>query len=256
MSWFVTAPIWLIGLLLLAALTSAVGLGYEWQKRLQKKLDPGIDPMPAASYLLPAGLALLSLLLGFSFSTAMSRYEVRRDLVVQEANALGTTWLRVQLLDAPERARMRDVLLRYVDTRILWSEAATDSPSEDHAESLRRELWSATGAALRSGNPPLLTRGVMDSLNQSFDLASARQAARLAHIPDSVLWLLLAYAVLLMFMLGTVLGASLRPHRTQTGLLLVLLTLAHMMVLDLNRPRTGTVQVSQQPFTALRASMD
>jgi hypothetical protein len=121
---------------------------------------------------------------------------------------------------------------------------------------LQQQLWAATGVALRSDSPPLLTRGVMDSLNESIDLASARAAARAAHIPDFVQWLLLVYAILAMAMLGTVLGSSLKQHLPQTALLLVLLTLSHMIVLDLDRPRSGSIQVSQQPMEDLRQSID
>jgi hypothetical protein len=117
-------------------------------------------------------------------------------------------------------------------------------------------LWAATGVALRGESPPLLVRGVMDSLNESIDLASARTAARAAHIPDFVQWLLLVYAILAMAMLGTVLGNSLKLHLPQTALLLVLLTLTHVIILDLDRPRVGSIQVSQQPMEDLRQSID
>jgi len=117
-------------------------------------------------------------------------------------------------------------------------------------------LWAATGVALRSDSPPLLTRGVMDSLNECIALDSTRTAARAAHIPGFVQGLLLVYAILSMAMLGTVLGNSLKLHLPQTALLLVLLTLAHLMVLDLDRPREGSIQVSQQPMEDLRQSID
>jgi hypothetical protein len=73
---------------------------------------------------------------------------------------------------------------------------------------LQKRLWAATGVALRGDSPPLLARGVMDSLNESIDLASARTAARAAHIPDYVQWLLLVYAILAMAMLGTAPGGG------------------------------------------------
>ena len=104
MSWLVMAPLWVIGLLLLSALTVAVALGYAGQSRLQRRAGAGIEPSSGGAHLLSAVLGLLALLLGFSFSMAMDRYETRRQLVIQEANALGTTWLRVQLLDEPDRA--------------------------------------------------------------------------------------------------------------------------------------------------------
>ena len=256
MSWLVMPPLWVVGLLLLSALTIAVALGYAGQTRLQRAADAGSEPPPGGAHLLSAVLGLLALLLGFSFSMAMDRYDTRRQLVVQEANALGTTWLRIQLLDEPDRTVMSDLMRRYVDARLGWSKSTAESPPEAGALVLQQQLWAATGVALRSDSPPLLTRGVMDSLNESIDLASARAAARAAHIPDVVQWLLLVYAILAMAMLGTVLGSSLKQHLPQTALLLVLLTLSHMVVLDLDRPRSGSIQVSQQPMEDLRQSID
>lgn len=256
MSWLDMTPLWVIGLLLLSALTISVALGYAGQSQLQRKADAGIEPPPGGAHLFSAVLGLLALLLGFSFSMAMDRYDTRRQLVVQEANALGTTWLRIQLLDEPDRTVMSDLMRRYVDARLGWSKSTAESPPEAGALVLQQQLWAATGVALRSDSPPLLTRGVMDSLNESIDLASARAAARAAHIPDFVQWLLLVYAILAMAMLGTVLGSSLKQHLPQTALLLVLLTLSHLIVLDLDRPRSGSIQVSQQPMEDLRQSID
>ena len=186
MSWLVVAPLWAIGLLLLSALTVAVALGFAGQSRLQRMAGAGIEPTPGGAHLLSAVLGLLALLLGFSFSMAMDRYDTRRQLVIEEANALGTTWLRVQLLEEPDRALMSDLLRRYVDARLVWSNSTAESPPGVGTVVLQQQLWAATGVALRSDSPPLLTRGVMDSLNESIDLASARTAARAAHIPDYV----------------------------------------------------------------------
>ncbi|PZO02363.1 MAG: hypothetical protein DCF28_08580 [Alphaproteobacteria bacterium] len=202
-----------------------------------------------------AVLGLLALLLGFSFSMVMDRYETRRILVIEEANALGTTWLRIQILDAPERQTMSVLLERYVDARLVWSETGAEGPATPEAEALQRQLWTAMGDVLRSGNPPLLTRGVMDTLNESFDLAVTRQSARGAHLPDAVFYSLIIYAAVSMVMLGALLGAHRKPHRTQTMLLLVLLTLIHLVILDLDRPRAGNIQVSQQALIDLRQAM-
>ena len=256
MSWLDMAPLWEIGLLLLSALTMAVAIGYAAQSRLQRKTDVGVEPPFGGAHLLSAALSLLALLLGFSFSMAMDRYDARRQLVIQEANALGTTWLRVQLLNEPDRTLMSDLLRRYIDARLVWSESAAETPPEIATVFLQQQLWAATGVSLRSDSPPLLSRGVMDSLNESIDLAATRTATRAAHIPDFVQGLLLVYAILSMAMLGTVLGNSLKLHLPQTALLLVLLTLAHLMVLDLDRPRAGSIQVSQQPMEDLRQSID
>lgn len=249
-------PTLVIGLVILLSLSGAVALGYHGKIWLQRRSKPSPESESGPDHLLSAALGLLALLLGFTFSMALNRFDTRRDLVVQEANALGTTWLRIQLLNEPDRSDMSDLLRRYVDMRLLWSEAAYGRATEGQALVLQDELWTAMGKALRGDSPALLTRGVMDSLNESLDLAVARKAERSAHIPDTVLLVLLLYAVLSMIMMGSVLAVSRQSHRGETALLLILLTLAHMVILDLDRPRTGAIQVSQQPMEELQRSMN
>ena len=94
----------------------------------------------------------------------------------------------------------------------------------------------------------------MDAVNQSFDLASARAAARSAHVPDRVLVVLLLYSVLSAAMLGYTSAAKGKPQRIATISVMVLLTLALVMILDIDRPRNGAIQVSQQPLEELTQS--
>lgn len=259
MSWLSSFPLSLIGLLILCALSTAVALGYFSQRWFSQAYgnseDAGSGSGPEQAHLLTAVLGLLALLLGFSFSMVMDRYDTRRILVIEEANALGTTWLRIQILDTPLRQEMSVLLERYVDARLLWSETGTEGGATPEAEVLQRQLWTAMGDVLRSENPPLLARGVMDSLNESFDLAVTRQSARGAHLPDAVFYSLVIYAAVSMVMLGAMLGAHRKPHRIQTMLLLILLTLIHLVILDLDRPRGGNIQVSQQALIDLRQAM-
>jgi hypothetical protein len=248
-------PLLVIGLVILLSLSGAVALGYHGKIWLQRRSAPSHESKSGPDHLLSAALGLLALLLGFTFSMALNRFDTRRDLVVEEANALGTTWLRIQLLNEPDRSDMSASLRSYVDARLRWSEAAADRATEGQTQALQDELWTAMGKALRGDSPALLTRGVMDSLNESLDLAVARKAERSAHIPDTVLVVLLLYAVLSMIMMGSVLAAGQHSHRGETALLLILLTLAHMVILDLDRPRAGAIQVSQKPMEELQRSM-
>lgn len=255
MSWLSSFPLSLIGLLILGTLSLAVALGYFSQQWLIRRAGPRAKAGPEQAHLLTAVLGLLALLLGFSFSMVMDRYDTRRLLVVAEANAIGTTWLRVQILEAADRQSMGPLLQRYVDARLLWSETGGEEAVGLETEALQRRLWVAMGEVMRGDSPPLLARGVMDSLNESFDLAVARQAARAAHMPDAVFYALLIYAAVSMIMMGAMLGAHRRPHLTQTLLLVILLTLIHLVILDLDRPRSGNIQVPQQALLELRQSM-
>ncbi len=247
-------PLWLIGLMILAGLIASVELGYRGNLRLRQQRGEPAEEQSGSDHLLSAVLGLLALLLGFTFSLALDRYEARREMVVEEANAIGTAWLRTQLLEEPARTEMSTLLQRYADARVAWSDDDVRAGMATTTQ-LQRQLWQIVGTAVRTDNSAQLSRAVMDAMNESFDVASARYAARTAHIPERVLHVLLLYAGLSMVMLGYILATSGRPHRIATTLLLLLLTLALTLILDIDRPRSGAIQVSQQPLIDVRQSM-
>lgn len=252
MSWLEPLPLSVTAAIIVILLCAAAMLGYRghrWWLVRQGEAAP-----ESHDHLLSAMLGLLALLLGFTFSLALNRYEARRDLVVQEANAIGTTWLRAQLLEEPDRTRISSLLRAYLDTRLAWSEVAAEAGDGAQAAALRRQLWSVTGHAVRSDPNPQLSRGLMDALNQSFDMASARSAARSAHVPSRVLDVLLIYAVISAAMLGYTSATKGKPHRVATAMVLILLTLALTMILDIDKPRGGAIQVSQAPLEELSRS--
>jgi hypothetical protein len=253
MIWVETAPLALVGLLFMAVLAIGVEVGYRGQRWLTR--HKAAEGGGAPDHLLSAVLGLLALLLGFTFSLSLNRFEARRDLVVREANAIGTVWLRANLLEEPARGELRGLLQQYVDVRLAWSETEGDGHTMAATNSLQNQLWAVTGRAVRADSSALLSRGLMDAMNDAFDLAGSRAAARAAHIPGRVLGVLLLYAALSMVMLGYMLAAGGRPHRLATTLLLALLSLAVVVILDLDRPRDGAIQVSQQPLIDLKAGM-
>ena len=247
MSWWETTPLWLAGSGLLAALLLGVELGYRGGPWINRRLRSDTEG-DGQNHLLAAVLGLLALLLGFTFSLSLDRYETRRDLVVQEANALGTAWLRAQLLEEPARTTVSGRLRDYVRARLAWSRAAHSAADLSAADAAQSRLWAAVGTAMRSDPSPQLTRGLMDAVNESFDLAASRVFERKSHIPDQVLHVLLLYSLLSAVMLGYVLASDRRPHRIATFLTLTLISLALVLILDLDRPRSGAIQVSQQPL--------
>jgi hypothetical protein len=254
MSWIETFPLLLIALIVQALLFAGFELGFRipiWMRRepANEAESGGLD------HLFAAVLGLLALLLGFTFSLSLTRFEAKRDLVLQEANAIGTTWLRAQLLEEPNRGQMLGLLRDYVDARLDWSEAEHASDDLERTSALQAKLWAVTGDAMRSDSSPQIARATLEAMNQSFDMASARQAARSAHIPDRVLHVLILYALLSVVMLGYILSVSHKAHRLATGLLLVLLNLAILVILDIDRSRTGAIQVSQQPMEVLKQSL-
>ncbi|WP_336966320.1 hypothetical protein [Sphingobium aquiterrae] len=250
-----TLPLPVVGLGILIALLLAMEAGFLLQRRMKAR-HPGKSAAAAApDYLLSAVLGLLALLLGFTFSLTLNRYEARRDLVVQEANAIGTTWLRAQLLEGPNRMAMSNLLRAYAKARIDWSHDPAPVPDSGATEAIQKKLWAETGVAIRTEPSAQLSNGLMVAMNESFDVASARGVARSAHIPDEVLAMLLLYAILSSGMLGHIMANRAQPHRGATTLLLALVSLAMVLILDVDRPLGGAIQVSQKPLEDLRASM-
>ncbi|MBP8231605.1 hypothetical protein [Rhizorhabdus sp.] len=248
-------PLAAIGLALLCVLALAMEIGRRWQGLLSRKGNGKRQGSPVPDHLLTAMLGLLALLLGFTFSLALNRYEDRRALVVAEANALGTAYLRSQLLEEPARERLQPLLSAYVDLRAAWSQRSDAGAEDPRQASLQKRIWAEVGRAVRSDPSQQLTRGLMDAVNESFDLAATRTAARGAHIPEAVLEILCLSAVLAALMLGYTIGASGKHHIYAALLLLLLLALALTMIFDLERSVSGTIQVSQEPMKLLRASM-
>src|SRR5258706_13642398 len=176
MTWLETLPLMGIALVILVALRAAATIGYRGHLRLLQRR--GETSSESHDHLLSAVLGLLALLLGFTFSLALNRYEARRDLVVQEANAIDTTWLRAQLLQPPDKAAMSDLLRAYLDSRLAWSEAGAAADMAPTTR-LQQKLWAVTGPVMRSDPNAQLSRAVMDTMHDSFDLAEGRAATRL-----------------------------------------------------------------------------
>jgi hypothetical protein len=256
MAWMERTPLIVvdIAVLLLLFVASEVGfVSYRW-------LTPnGGHRTGGHEFLGAAVLGLLALLLGFTFSLSLTRYDERRALVVQEANAIDVAWLRAQLLDEPYRGEMSNALKQYTDARLAWSDGDNGGFGPTRAlnptRALREKVWTAVEHLSRGGVSPIVVRQMIDPLNEAFDTQAARTAARAARIPGPVLWSLVLYATLSMLLLGYITAIDGPRKVVAMILLLLLLTLAFSVILDLDSPRSGWIQVSQQPLADVRASM-
>lgn len=201
-----------------------------------------------------AVLGLTGLLLGFSISLALSRYEHRRVLVVDEANAIGTTWLRASLLPAPMDQAARPLLERYVGARLAFFQAGDDpaaiAKAEARAAHLQTALWAiATQAAAAAPNS--ITASFIRALNGMIDLEAERDAARRDRLP----WVMWGGLFLVTLVASFFTGAALRGQRWWV-LLVLPLTFALLLGLigEFDTPRNGLVQVSQHSLERLQAS--
>lgn len=202
-----------------------------------------------------AVLGLLSLLLGFSFAMAVDRYDHRKGLELDEANAIGTTWLRTGLLDEPERTAARDLLRAYVPVRLQFFSAGTDrktvEASLDRATALQGELWNLEATA--SGPPTVFRSMFLTSLNDCIDISEKRTAAAFEDRVPTAVWLLLLF---ISFAASVLVGVSLSMRSPALLLVVPLVMDATLtLILDMDSPRSGFVTVYQSSMQRIAAQI-
>lgn len=252
------APLPWVGSVLLLALVLAAAVGYSlrrWHDNASGGRNGGAPSDSQETYLVSAVLGLLALLTGFTFSLAIDRFETRRENVLLEANAIGTTYLRAQLLQEPHRSRVSRMLVDYTDNRIALGtargqEAARLLQINDH---MLTDLWAETVAAFPGIKAYDFSTSFLEAMNQLIDMDATRKAGRYARVPTEVLIVLMIYMLISASVLGYVL--SYRRGRMAAGFLLALFTLSILLIIDINRPITGGVTESQAPMIALRESL-
>ena len=199
-------------------------------------------------------LGLLAFTLGFSFAMAAARFDTRKELVLKEANAIGTTYLRALLLPTIQAEETRDLLRRYVDARL---EAAVSGKLQEGIERsvrLQELLWQqAVAAGVRSDSP--MTALFITSLNEVIDLHEERLTAWRNRIPATVWTFLFLTTALGMASMGYHTGLS-GSRRTVAVIFLGLAFAGSLtLVADLDRPHAGFLIVSQQAMQDLQDSM-
>jgi hypothetical protein len=206
-------------------------------------------------YLVGSMIGVLALLLAFSFGMALQRYEERRHLVVQEANAIGTSYLRAQLLDEPHRTRLSNLLVAYTDNRIALVSATGEQLDQRTAQNdnLLTDIWAAVTAARDSAASHSVSVPLLNSYNELIDLETERKVARAVRIPAALLMLLYGFLVITAAVIGFVLDE--RRARIGAFVFFLLLSLYVATISDLSRPDSGTIKESQEPMLMLQASL-
>ncbi|MFA7602296.1 MAG: hypothetical protein WCY29_04735 [Novosphingobium sp.] len=254
--WLEATPVIVIGALTLLLMIGAAFVGSLARGRLRKgKSGDGERNDSRDGYVVSAVLGLLALLLGFTFSLAIDRFEARRTLVLQEANAIGTSYLYAQLLDEPHRSRMSQILLAYSDNRVALGTADSNEarPLLVKNDRLLVELWAATAAAFDAVKATPFANAVPQAVSEVIDLDAKRKAARHARVPNVVFLMLMIYVVVTAGMLGYVRAVS---HRVvAVGFLFVLKVMSLMLILDIDRPNGGGVRESQEPLVTVRDTL-
>jgi hypothetical protein len=252
------APAWLICGLLLAALLLAAEVGYRFARR-RRGDSARAEDTGGLGIILGALLGLLSLLLGFTYSYVIIRAEARKSAIISEANAIGTAYLRALLLPAPVGPELQSVLREYLDTRILTDEVGQDPErlrqATRYSEEVQGRIWPLVQRALAGRTPNPVDALLVQSLNEVIDLHTVRLAAGRDHVPAVVMWMLSFCSVVAMFLCGFVSGAGGPRHFGRDSVIAVMIVAVTFIILDLDRPRSGFIRVSQQSLEDLRQSL-
>jgi hypothetical protein len=204
--------------------------------------------------ILNANLTLLGLLIGFSFSMAISRYDQRKNYEEAEANAIGTEYIRADLLPAKQAAAVRQLLRKYLDERILFYMARGRSQiakvNRDTSE-LQNQLWSAISPAALSNPSPVMAL-VVSGMNDVLNSQGYTQAAWWNRIPIPAWILMGAIAIGCNVLIGY--GA----HRSDWRIFVVVplaVSLAFFLIADIDSPHGGTILVHPQNLMSLSSAL-
>ena len=242
--------------LALAGLLALSGeLGYRLGRRPRKV--PTVREETQFTSIEVALLALLSLLLGFTFAMALSRFELRKEMVVRESNAIGTAALRSQFLPASHHDEVSQLFRRYVAIRldaVLRTRQFSPARRELDAETkrLQTRLWkiAATAAA---GDPRSVPLGLFThAVNELIDIKATRDVAVANHVPESVLLMLFGFAVLAAGILGYGNALAGARIRIPAAIYSVVVVLVILLIIDLDRPQEGLARVSQESMIQLQ----
>jgi len=239
---------WVISAILALAMLAAWAAGW-WRGRAVSE-EPAED---AASKLNDAILALLGLLLAFTFSMSLGKHEVRRQMVVAEGNAVGDFYTCVSLLDEPKRGQLQLVLQNYVRQRLEFASPKSDEAAlQRHLADVRdmhNQMQLLVSDAVREGTP------VAVPLVNTFNDVTSNHAARLAalrdRLPAPVVAVLFLSAALSMALLGWQHGQERKLYRFATCAFTILISMVFWVTLDLNQPQKGMITVSQEPLEQL-----
>lgn len=248
----------LFGLCLFAGMLVLMEVG-RWAG-IKRRNDPGFTtdgtgPVQAAIF------GLMGLLIAFTFSAAASRYEMRRQLIVQEANAIGTAYLRLDVLPAGAQPALREKFRQYLEARIAFQQKIS-SPNAaqtelDRAAVLQRDIWALAVAACGAGTSPAVMMLVLSALNEMIDITTTRATASRTHTPPVILGMLVVLAFACSMFAGFDMAANPRRDWFHIVGFALLIALAVYVILDLEFPRIGLIRLDlfDQVLVNLRGSI-
>ena len=233
-----------------------LGLGMVIGTRIRERREQIIEREGKIITVLEGALlTLFGLLIGFTFSMAVNRYDARKTLVVTEANAIGTTWLRTALLAEPARSEEQGLLREYVQQRMRYLSAGPDQAaiqdSLQRASDLQTRVW-ALASNYAADHKDITTSLFLSTLNDSIDVSEERTAADENRIPAEAWWMLLFVGFAATLLVG--LDVRAKSWVLQATLPIVLAG-ALVLTMDMDSPRYGLIQITQPSMERVAQEM-
>jgi hypothetical protein len=232
-----------IGLFIAMLVCLEVGyrIGLRAWQRTRKLAYEGVGNLEAAVF------ALLGLLLAFAYAGGITRLDAHRELIVREANAIGTAYLRLDLLPAADHPEMRSLFRKYLDGRLRVYEKLPDLTAAEHemarVAQMQQEIWSKAVISSRSDPTQNVARLLLPALNDMIDITTARSIALHTHLPGLIFALLIGVALMSGVLAGYAMAQRLSRSWLHNLAYAVLISVVIYSILDLEFPRFGLIRL-------------
>lgn len=252
---FESVPIWGLLLATIGLVLIALEAGFLMGRRRQRR---GGGKSAESGAMVGATMGLLSFMLAFTFNGAAGRHDVRKGLVIEDANAIETTWQRAGFLAEPYRTDVRGLLRSYVDVRVKAAAGEMDlAEAVRQSEALHDKMW-ALAEQVGKKDAGSITAGLFfQTLNELFDVHLKRVTVTLrSRVPTTIWETLFLLMAIGMFMMGVLIGLG---GTRQMGLELALalsFSVVLFLIADLDRRQEGLINVSQQAMEELQVRLE
>jgi hypothetical protein len=219
-----------------------------WRVGMRRKLRDTKGAHTGLGAIEGAVFGLMGLLVAFTFSGPASRFDARRVLIGREANAIGTAYLRIDLLPTEIQSVLRDDFRHYVDARLgyyknLSSDEGAAKAALDTSVALQRKIWSESVAGCANARVPATTSLVLSSLNDMIDITTTRAVAAETHPPVVVFWGMAVLVMASALLAGYATAEAATRSRMHILVYSAIFAITVYVILDLEFPRVGLIRI-------------
>jgi hypothetical protein len=233
---------WILMLALFALMIISILIGLNAGKKIHK--ESSID-----STILASLITLLGLILAFTFSMSVNNYNMRREIIVTEANNIGTAVLRADLYPEADRNLFRVDFKKYVDARIDYFTAGTDMKkivaAQQLSTTIQQKLWNRAVKLSKDSDKVVASMQMVPALNNMIDITTTRTYANVIHLPDTINYLLFLLSCTCAFYIGYMFAGKAKFDWLMVGIFCLLTSLVVFVIFDLDRPRRGLIKLDQ-----------